>query len=132
MLRRLSGLFSEGLAAPPPSGTSPVKTQPALPPAVDLSDLSDLIDWDADPEALRRGDLSGLPATVVMAIQSAAQQPEIVAFARTHGIDPVLAVIALLARAAGRSNRSAQRLSRTLLGGVQGADLEAAMHEVGL
>jgi hypothetical protein len=132
LMQRLSGFLSDSLAAPPSSGTSMAKTQPASPPALDLGDLVGLIDWDADPEALRRGDLSDLPTSVVMAIQSAARLPEIVALARTIGIDPVVAVIALLARAAGRSNRSAQRLSRALLGGAQGADLEAAMHEVGL
>ena len=67
-----------------------------------------------------------------MAIQAAARLPEIAAFARTLGIDPVVAVVALLARAAGRSNRSAQRLARTILGRAQAADLETAMHEVGL
>ena len=132
MLQRLSSLISESRAAPPPSGAAPAKTQPALPPAVDLGDLIGLIDWDADPEALRRGDLSDLPMSLVMAIQAAARLPEIAAFARTLGIDPVVAVVALLARAAGRSNRSAQRLARTILGRAQAADLETAMHEVGL
>ena len=45
-----------------------------------MGDLVGLIDWDADPEALRRGDLSGLPMSLVMAIQSAARLPEIAAF----------------------------------------------------
>jgi hypothetical protein len=126
MLQRLSSLISESRAA------APTRTRPASPPTVDLGDLIGLIDWDADPEALRRGDLSDLPMSLVMAIQAAARLPEIAAFARTLGIDPVVAVVALLARAAGRSNRSAQRLARTILGRAQAADLETAMHEVGL
>jgi hypothetical protein len=132
MLRRLFRDLTDTRAAPASSAASTAKTQPLSPPTVDLGDLVGLIDWDADPEALRRGDLSDLPMSLVMAIQAAARLPEIAAFARTLGIDPVVAVVALLARAAGRSSRSAQRLARAILGRAQAGDLETAMHEVGL
>ena len=101
-------------------------------PAVGLGELLRLIDWDADPDALQRGDLSDLPMEVVMAIQSAARLPEIVAFARTAGIDPLIAVIALMAQAARQTSRSAQRLARAILRHAPASDLKAAMQEVGL
>jgi hypothetical protein len=90
------------------------------------------IDWDADPEALRRGDLADVPRAAVRPIRAAATVPEVVALASALGIDPMIAVIALLARAAGRSNRSAERLARAILGAAEEQAVMAAMSALGL
>ena len=75
------------------------------------------MDWSADPEALRRGDFSGLTASTADLLRIAAGRPEVLALAAELGISPAIAVVGLLARAAGPSNRSAARLARMILGG---------------
>jgi hypothetical protein len=105
---------------------------PAPKPSRALDQFVDRIDWDADPEALRRGDLSGVPPEAVLAIHVAAKSPEIVAFAAALKLDPIVVVIGLLARAAGGSNRSAQRLARAILGATQEEAVATVMHEIGL
>ncbi len=90
------------------------------------------IDWDADPEALLHGDLTGLPPDATAAITWAAQLPEIVALARKLGIDLSVAIIALMARAARGHSRSAGRLADALLRRLPVKDIEAASAAVGL
>src|SRR5262249_32314483 len=90
------------------------------------------IDWDQDPDALRRGDLTGLPADAADAIRAAAQLPTVAALAQTLGVDPVALVIALIARAAGKSSRSAQRIARAVLGKTAPAVIEPVLREIGL
>jgi hypothetical protein len=116
----------------PSLGSAPEPASGGAIPSVDLGHLVRRIDWDADPEALRRGDLAQLSPKLVSAIHAAAKSPEIVAFATALGIDPVIVVIALLARAAGKSNRSAQRIARGILGRSQANEIGAVMTEVGL
>ncbi|MDB5963844.1 MAG: hypothetical protein JWQ72_344 [Polaromonas sp.] len=106
---------------------------------LDVSDASTIlrqaaksIDWSADPEALRRGDFSGLAASAADLLRIAAGRPEVVALAAELGIAPVIAAVGLLARAAGPSNRSAARLARTLVGKSLEAKLDAAAKAIGL
>jgi hypothetical protein len=99
---------------------------------INLGPLVHRIDWDADPEALWRGDLSDLPLDAVVAIRAAANVTEIVEFAAALRVDPIIVVVALLARAAGASNRSAQRLARAILGSTQETVISTMMNEVGL
>jgi hypothetical protein len=99
---------------------------------INLGPLVNRIDWDGNPEALRRGDLSDLPLDAVLAIRAAAKVTEIVEFAAALSIDPVIVVVALLARAAGASNRSAQRLARAILGSTQETTVGTVMREMGL
>jgi hypothetical protein len=55
------------------------------------------------------------------------------ACAAALSIDPIIVVVALLARAAGASDRSAQRLARAILGSTQETTVvEDAMREMGL
>lgn len=89
------------------------------------------IDWDADPESLRRGDLSQLPPENAEAIRRAAQGQAIVALATALGLDPIVVVVALFARADIMS-RSAQRLSRAVLGTMPYSAIASAMSELGL
>src|SRR5205085_12376061 len=94
--------------------------------------VAKLIDWDDNPEGLRQGDLSGLPAGLAKLIRAAAQQADIVALARTLGVDPVVVVIALIAREHGGTSRSAKRIARAVLGKVDARDLAAAVKAIGL
>jgi hypothetical protein len=65
-------------------------------------------------------------------IWEAARLPAIDALAWSAGLDPVIAVIALLAKAAGKASRSADRLARNLLHNADSAAVERAMVELGL
>jgi hypothetical protein len=98
----------------------------------DLTGIADRIDWDADPEALRRGDLSGLAADVVLMIRLAASQPDIIALADKLGVSAAVVIIALLARKASGENRSAARLARAILGRTRADALTAVMEHGGL
>jgi hypothetical protein len=117
---------SDGLSLIGPDD-EPVATSP-----FDLASAVDRIDWDADPDALCRADLSGLAADVVLAIRLAATEPEIIAFADELGIDAVVVVIALLAKRASGGNRSAARVARAILARSRADALTAAMAHVGL
>jgi hypothetical protein len=90
------------------------------------------IDWDDDPDALRRGDLASLPPEVIAAIERAAQLPAIVALAGALQLAAVVVVIALMAKAAGTASRSAQRIARSLLAAADPSAVAAAMAEAGL
>jgi hypothetical protein len=90
------------------------------------------IDWDDDPDALCRGDLAGLPEDVVAAIERAARLPAVVALAISLGLDAVVVVIALMAKAAGSASRSAQRIARMLLASADQGEVTAAMAAAGL
>jgi hypothetical protein len=113
------------------------RLEPAPPRAApvlldDLRSIACLIDWDHDPDALRRGDLSPLPGAAARAVRSAARIPRIVEVAAAQGIDPVVVVIALLARAAIEWSRSAKRLSETILRSAQSSPIAALAAEIGL
>jgi hypothetical protein len=90
------------------------------------------IDWDNDPDALSRGDLASLPQNLVAAIEVAARLPAVVALANSLGLNAVVVVIALMAKAAGSASRSAQRIARTLLAGADQNAVTAATAEAGL
>jgi hypothetical protein len=99
---------------------------------VDLRRMADRIDWDADPEALRQGDLVGLLPDVAALIQWAAQLPAIVALAGKLGISPVALIVGLLARQARGHSRSSSRLARAVLGRASDAEIAAACGTIGL
>jgi hypothetical protein len=68
---------------------------------------------------------------VAQAIRRIAGTDEIRALAAQLGLDPVILVVALLARAASRSKRSARRIAKTILHGrtYREADLDAAVQQ---
>jgi hypothetical protein len=80
---------------------------------------------------LRNGDLSGLVPDVAAAILAAAQSQEVVALAQSLGLDPIIVVVALLARSM-TSHRSAQRIARAILGSASTGDVARAQAELGL
>jgi hypothetical protein len=97
-----------------------------------LDYLAECIDWDADPEALRKGNLWQLPSIVQQEIRSAAEMSAVAECAAILGLDPVVFVIALLARVAERSNHSARRLAHAVLGTKSSARVTSAMRHLGL
>ena len=97
-----------------------------------LRHVIEQIDWDDDPDALRRGDLAGLPPEVIAAIERAAQLPAIVALAGALQLAAVVVVIALMAKATGTASRSAQRIARSLLAVADSSAVAAATAEAGL
>jgi hypothetical protein len=81
----------------------------------DLSRLAKSMNWDFAPDRLQAGDLAGLGASVQEAIRKAAAKSEVMALARTLGLDPIVLVIGLMAHAVAQQNRSARRLARAVL-----------------
>jgi vault protein inter-alpha-trypsin-like protein/VWA domain-containing protein len=126
--RRLSGWLRRGRKAEAAPPSKPAANRPTL----NLGRVLARIDWDADPDALRRGDLHRLAPDMTALIWEAARLPAVDALAWSAGLDPVIAVIALLAKAAGKANRSANRLARSLLHNADGGAVERALAELGL
>jgi hypothetical protein len=98
----------------------------------DLSTLASQIDWEAAPQRLQAGDLSALDREVAHAIHSAAMIPEVVAFARQFGLDPVALVIGLFARSEASMSRSAARLAKAIFGDVAREGLDHIAQMLGL
>jgi hypothetical protein len=99
---------------------------------VDLSAARARIRWGAEPERLRAGDVSGLPADVVAVLLSAAEVEGVKRLAAALGIPPVVVVLALLAQAQASWDNAARRFSRALLDPADPHALEACMRELGL
>jgi hypothetical protein len=115
-----------GLSAP-----EPAIPEDDLAPA-SLKHAVKLIRWNATPDALRQGDLSLLSQSVAEAIRLAAARPEIDAAAKEAGLDPVVFMVGLLARAAGNENRTAARIARAIFGPSPAAFVAAAAATMGL
>jgi hypothetical protein len=128
--RRLIGSFGSRASAPPT--TAPVPLPAASRRLFDLSHVLARIDWDEDPDALRCGDLHLLMPDIAALIWQAAGLPAIDALANAADLDPVVAVIAVLAKAAGKTSRSADRLARNLLRKASAGEIARAMEELGL
>jgi hypothetical protein len=141
MSRLLSQTFGESRA--PVAGSFPgtqsderifdiveeLKFQPVM---IDLRSAVGVIHWSANPEALRRGDLSGLPEWVVDLLHRAADLPLILALAIDLGVVPLVVAVALLARAEASTNRHAGRLQRAILRGASESTLNTALRAAGL
>jgi hypothetical protein len=115
-----------GLSAPEPAIPEDIFAPASLKHAVKL------IKWNATPDALRQGDLSLLPQSIAKAIRMAAARPEIDAAAKEAGLDPVVFMMGLLARAAGNENRTAARIARAIFGPSPAASVAAAAATIGL
>ena len=88
------------------------------------------IDWARAPQELVAGDLSGLDPETASAIRDAAKTEAVRKLAAELGLDPVVLVIALLART--ETNYSARRIARTILHGrvYEEAAFDAVMSAV--
>jgi hypothetical protein len=129
--------------APPVSGrmSKEISTghAPVAPPsgfddsACSLSDTALGIDWDTSPNQLVAGDLSALDPENALLIRLAATRPEIIACAKQFNLDPVVLVVALLARSRSAADRSAARIAKAILGDCgQEEDLTRIVELLGL
>jgi hypothetical protein len=103
------------------SGADPAAPEP------DLGALAAQIDWGIAPQRLQGGDLSTVAPELARLIRDLAHEPFIVRAAEKIGCDPLVLVIALLARAASRRNRAARRLAQAILANRHTDDLEARL-----
>jgi hypothetical protein len=98
----------------------------------DLFAAAGQVNWSLSPDALRGGDLSSLPTTVLMALLEAAKTVEINRLAASLGISANVAAVAILAKHDGSTDRTAARLARTILAKADPALILAAEAAVGL
>lgn len=99
--------------------------------APSLAALAARIDWAIDPEALRRGEMHQLPAEISDRVQDAAMLPEVLALSGP-GRDVTAIVLALMARSLGMWKRSAARVARSVLKGLDLEAVERAATALGL
>jgi hypothetical protein len=98
---------------------------PAEPSDLDIAALGVRIDWNFAPQRLQGGDLSSIAPDLAQLIHGLAREPGIVEAAGRFGCEPVVLVIALLARSAARRSRAAERIARAILGDRPTDDIEA-------
>ena len=103
-------------AAAPARSAALVGRAELIKPRIDLYGLGTRIDWDSEPARLRAGDLSKLDQDVARAIRETAKIDEVRDLADQLGLDPVIVVIGLMARAASPGNRSAARIAHAIFG----------------
>ena len=116
-MRRLAGVFGGGMLE---RGGD------------DLSRIARNTNWDFAPDRLQAGDLGGLSPSIQEAIRAAAAKPDVVAFARKLGLDPVALVIALMAHLVASENRSARRIARAIFPGAVTEEQKAVARQLGL
>jgi len=100
--------------------------------AVSLERAIKLISWNAAPDALRQGNLSSLSESLAETIRQVAALPDINAAAKEADLDPVVFVVGLLARAAGKESRTAARIARATFGSRPAANVALAAPTIGL
>jgi hypothetical protein len=100
-------------------------------PPPSLSAVAKEINWSADPEALRRGDVSKLRPEIAQLIIAASKAPEIVSLVSPHRT-AIAVVIALVARSLCSSDRAAARIARAVLVGLGDDAVAKAMTALGL
>ncbi len=122
----LRGLF-RGAATPAGAAPDPFAPPPPVPTLP-----RGRINWSSDPERLRRGDFSAIPADLAAALRRVASLPAVAALAASLGVDAAVVALALLARAEAASDRGAARFSRAVLGAADPTRVEAAARAAGL
>jgi hypothetical protein len=94
---------------------------------------ADQIDWDVAPNELAQGDMSSLEPDIRDEVERLARSGKVLAISRMLQIDPIRIVIATLALAAASRSRSAERISRNILGGgtqLKFDDIASALMEI--
>lgn len=107
-----------------------VRSLPPLRSRVALRELR--IDWDAAPNQLIAGDLSGLDAGDARIIAEVARRPDVVALAQRLGVVAVALVIAALAQAQASRHRSAARVAKAIVGKRSAEELRLIAQTLGL
>jgi Vault protein inter-alpha-trypsin domain/von Willebrand factor type A domain len=83
-------------------------------PTAALSRIGSTIDWDISPNHLLNSDLSALDPQDAWLIERAAALQEVIALAKQMNIDPIVLIVALIARSQSLRNRSAARIAKTI------------------
>jgi hypothetical protein len=98
-----------------PSDVAFQRIDPIAPTAA-LLRIGSKIDWNISPNHLLAGDLSALDPQDAWLIERAAALPEAIALAKQMNIDPIVLIVALIARSQSLRNRSAARIAKAILG----------------
>ncbi|MXP66152.1 hypothetical protein E0493_22755 [Roseomonas sp. M0104] len=119
---------------PPTASMAPPNPEEAGPrsPVGDLHRVGRVLDWSADPEALRRGELAALPPVLQAAVRQASQFAAVLTLAQALGTPPEVIVLALIAGLEAGTNRGAQRFARAVLGKAEPAAVAGARGVLGL
>jgi hypothetical protein len=97
-----------------------------------LPKIGSRIDWDISPNHLLAGDLSALDPQDAWLIERAAALPEAIALAKQMKINPIVLVVALIARSQSRRNRSAARIAKAIFGDGFTDELRSIAGKLGL
>jgi hypothetical protein len=97
-----------------------------------LPRIGSKIDWDISPNHLLAGDLSALDPQDARLIERAAALPEAIALAKRMNIDPIVLIVALIARSQSVRNRSAARIAKAILGDGTTEELRSIAGRLGL
>lgn len=84
---------------------------------MDVGTLANLIDWEGTQQQLMAGDLSAVDPRFAAMIRTAAADRDVRRLATLLKRDPVVVVIALLARSRARANAAARHIADTVLAG---------------
>jgi len=101
-------------------------------PTTALPRIGSKIDWDISPNHLLAGDLSALDPQDAWLIERAAALPEAIALAKQMNIDPIVLIVALIARSQSLRNRSAARIAKAILGDGTTEELRSVAEKLDL
>jgi hypothetical protein len=87
-----------------------------IPLWISLRLIARRIDWDADPDALCRGELASVPIDVLASVVELTRLADVVALATALSMRPMVVVIGLAAHSFAAQNRSAERVAKAILG----------------
>lgn len=99
---------------------------------LNLWPASEAIDWGHAPEQLLLGDLSFVVERVAAVIREAAAMPGVIDLAEQLDLTPIQLVIGLLARAQAKTDRSAARVAKRMLGTELADDVIELSRSLGL
>jgi hypothetical protein len=111
----------------------PIVDLASVVPLIHLDEFASRVDWaNADAFALKKGDISSLPDPARTAILSAAELPDVVAFAHARDLEPVVAVVAMMARSFRASSRQADFLAKRIFWSSDSDTIRVLMARLGL
>jgi hypothetical protein len=84
--------------------------------SAEMHGVGSRIDWDIAPNRLLKGDLSTLGQQDARIVERAAAWPEAIALAKQMDLNPIVLIVALIARSQATKNRSATRIAKAILG----------------
>jgi len=87
-----------------------------IPLWISLRLIARRIDWDADPDALCRGELASVPIDALTSVVELTRLADVVELATALSLRPMVVVIALAAHSLAAENRSAERVANAILG----------------